>query len=243
MIGPGEDADRQLYDRFWSKAHIWSPTVWPEWVVVRELLLPENGRVLEIGAGKRPRVPIEHSFFADLSWEAGYALAQLGSKAVVADGHCLPFCSSYFDLIVAAEILEHINDDQGALKEWNRVLKRGGQLVLTVPLHSELWTAFDRMVGHVRRYEPADLQDKLERARFRLERCVVGRVPLYRRTKQLEAVALTINPRLAMWLEDRLLMPLAIRLRRRIRRLDWHTQLAQENMAGAAAMLAVCVRP
>jgi len=237
-----ERVDRELYDRFWSKAHIWSPTVWPEWVVVRELLLPENGRVLEIGAGKRPRVPIDHSFFADLSWEAGYALAQLGAKTVVADGQCLPFRSSYFDLIVAAEILEHINDDQGALKEWNRVLKLGGRLVLTVPLRRELWTAFDRMVGHVRRYEPGELQDKLEQAHFWLERCVVDRVPLYRQTKQLEAVVLAISPRLAMWLEDRLVMPLAIRLRRRICRLDWHTQLTQEIAARAASMLAVCTR-
>jgi SAM-dependent methyltransferase len=234
-------ANQGHYDRFWSKAHLWSPTVWSEWAVVRELL-PSSNRILEIGAGKRPRVPIEQSFLADLSWEAGRALAQLGANTAVADGCYLPFCSSYFELIVAAEILEHIKDDRVALREWSRVLKRGGRLILTVPLHCDLWTAFDRMVGHVRRYEPADLQDKLGQAQFQVERYTVDRIPLYRQTKQLEALVLAPSPRLAMWLEDRLVMPLATKLWRRTRRFDWRVRLSHEEDSEAATALVICVR-
>jgi len=233
--------NREYYDRFWERARVWLPTAWLEWDVVRGLL-PSDGRVLEIGAGKRPRVPIALSFFADLSWKAEHALAQFGANASVADARCLPFANYSFDLVVAVEILEHIEDDQGSLVEWSRVLKPGGQLVLTVPLHDHLWTAFDHIVGHVRRYELADLQAKLERARFRIERYVADQIPLYRRMKQLEAIVLTIAPQAAMWLEDRIVMPLSTKLSRRIRKFDWRVQLDQEADLAAAIALVVCKR-
>ena len=47
--------------------------------------------------------------------------------------YSLPYPSSYFDFIIASEIIEHLKDDKKALLELKRVLKPGGILVITVP--------------------------------------------------------------------------------------------------------------
>ncbi len=52
---------------------------------------------------------------------------------VVGDALRLPFSSGAFDRVIAAEVLEHIPDDRGAIKELARVLRPGGTLAVTVP--------------------------------------------------------------------------------------------------------------
>ena len=53
--------------------------------------------------------------------------------AVNGDGLALPFPTASFDRIIAAEILEHVDDDLPAMAELVRVLKPGGRLAVTVP--------------------------------------------------------------------------------------------------------------
>jgi SAM-dependent methyltransferase len=238
-----EPGNRELYDQFWSKSQIHLPTVHALWPLVRDLL-PASGRVLEIGAGKRPRVPIEGSVFADFSWEAGRELVLLGASAVVADAGCLPFCSSAFELIVAAEVLEHLNDDQSALEEWSRVLDPAGRLFLSVPLYHHMWTDLDDVVGHVRRYEPSDLQVQLEQAGFKVERYAVDRTVLYRGTNRLAALGVGLaGGRVAMWIEEHLRAPLGERLAvRRARRFKWRVRLAQEENMKATSVQVICTR-
>ena len=50
------------------------------------------------------------------------------------------------------DVLEHIEDDRRFLKRVWRVLKPGGMLYMTVPLHSWLWSLSDIVAGHYRRY-------------------------------------------------------------------------------------------
>lgn len=57
------------------------------------------------------------------------------------------------DCLVAFEVLEHIDDDAGALHAWTRKLRPGGRLLVSVPAHQRKFSATDRRVGHVRRYE------------------------------------------------------------------------------------------
>jgi len=47
--------------------------------------------------------------------------------------YTLPFADNYFDCIIFSEVLEHLSDEKKALTELNRVLKKGGELILTVP--------------------------------------------------------------------------------------------------------------
>jgi SAM-dependent methyltransferase len=71
-----------------------------------------------------------------------------------------------FDSVVCLNVLEHIEDDLFALAQMRDSLAPGGKLALLVPAHRFLYGAFDRAVGHFRRYERRELADKLEKAGF-----------------------------------------------------------------------------
>ncbi len=57
-----------------------------------------------------------------------------------------------FDLLVAFEVLEHIEDDLSALRSWTRWLNPGGHVMVSVPAHPERFGPCDEAVGHCRRY-------------------------------------------------------------------------------------------
>lgn len=67
-----------------------------------------------------------------------------------------------FDLVCGFEVLEHIEDDSRALREWRGLLRDGGWILLSVPAHERRFGPHDRIVGHYRRYDPAALAALLE---------------------------------------------------------------------------------
>jgi SAM-dependent methyltransferase len=71
---------------------------------------------------------------------------------------------STYDLVCAFEVLEHIEDDKGALAEWVPLVRPGGHLVLSVPAFQERFGAMDTHAGHFRRYSPTGLKDRLVEA-------------------------------------------------------------------------------
>ncbi|MEO6967156.1 MAG: class I SAM-dependent methyltransferase [Rhodanobacteraceae bacterium] len=73
-----------------------------------------------------------------------------------------------FELIGAFDVVEHIEDDVGVLKEIHRALKIDGGAILTVPQHPFLWSHQDEMACHVRRYRRHELESKLRGCGFRI---------------------------------------------------------------------------
>jgi cyclopropane fatty-acyl-phospholipid synthase-like methyltransferase len=72
----------------------------------------------------------------------------------------------HYDLAIAFEVLEHIEDDRGALDRVRALLTPRGHFLLSVPAHQRKWGATDVWAGHVRRYERAELLEKLAAADF-----------------------------------------------------------------------------
>ena len=66
-----------------------------------------------------------------------------------------------FDAVCAFEVLEHIEDDAGALRAWRERLRPDGRLLMSVPLYQRRYAAADRFVGHFRRYDPEPLGELL----------------------------------------------------------------------------------
>ena len=64
----------------------------------------------------------------------------------------MPFADNTFDFIFALEVIEHIEDDLGAMRELYRILKPNGFLITTVPAFMFLWGSHDEKFGHFRRY-------------------------------------------------------------------------------------------
>lgn len=75
-----------------------------------------------------------------------------GIEAVNASLTDLPFKDSSFDVICGFDVVEHIEDDEKAIREINRVLTPNGQYFLTVPAFQFLWSNHDVVNHHFRRY-------------------------------------------------------------------------------------------
>ena len=63
-----------------------------------------------------------------------------------------------FDAVLALDVIEHLDDDRTAIARLGGLLRPGGWLVVTVPALPELYSEFDRVQGHRRRYRPEDLR-------------------------------------------------------------------------------------
>jgi SAM-dependent methyltransferase len=72
--------------------------------------------------------------------------------------------SDAIDFVGAFDVLEHIPDDEGVLREIHRMLKPGGVLIATVPQHPWLWSAVDETAHHQRRYSVGELATKARKA-------------------------------------------------------------------------------
>jgi SAM-dependent methyltransferase len=103
--------------------------------------------------------------------EAGEARPGADARAVRGDATALPFADGAFDRVIAAEVLEHIPDDQRALREIARVLRPGGLAAVTVPAwlpERICWSLSDDYHnvpgGHVRIYTRQELEVKLRAA-------------------------------------------------------------------------------
>ena len=73
-----------------------------------------------------------------------------------------------FGSIGLFDVLEHIDDDSGALNRLGSMLAPGGRIYLTVPAHQWLWSPADDLAGHFRRYTRPTLRRALAEAGFDL---------------------------------------------------------------------------
>jgi SAM-dependent methyltransferase len=100
------------------------------------------------------------------------ARRHLGPEAV-RKGSCtdLPFPDAVADGVTALDVIEHVENDCGALREMARILKPGGVLVVTVPAFQALWSDWDVALHHIRRYRRPELIELLCEAGFELLHC------------------------------------------------------------------------
>lgn len=90
----------------------------------------------------------------------------------------LPFADASISGATSGEVLEHIQEDEAAIKEIGRVLKPGAPLIATVPFDPRKWDDSDDWHGHVRRYTKEDFTRLLAHGGFRVERTFVWGFPL-----------------------------------------------------------------
>ena len=121
----------------------------------RKNIKDDTGLVLmDIGCGISPvTAKPKHTLFLDLAAEALKHLQQKGYSTKHGDVTNLPIESDFADVVFCSEVLEHVENYETALKEIHRILKTGGKLILTVPVHAKYWGSDDRFVGHVTRFE------------------------------------------------------------------------------------------
>jgi SAM-dependent methyltransferase len=127
------------------------------------------GYALDIGAagGGNSRVLREHGWrplALEYSAEGAEVARERGLDALRGDARHLPIRSGSVELVVAFDILEHIDEDHLAAEEIIRVLPPGGTALIAVPCDMRLWSAHDEAVGHIRRYERGEILQLVEKA-------------------------------------------------------------------------------
>ena len=162
-----------IYDRLWRGVPLVPHERWPIWNDL-SAELQAGGRALELGCGTLPRVPVAGGYFADLSRAALKRLSENGGHGVRAAGP-LPFCDGAFQVVCAFEVLEHIPEDQATIAEIARVLRPGGAFFVSVPVNPALFTDFDHVCGHVRRYDAGALAAQLAAVGLHIERWTTQR--------------------------------------------------------------------
>ncbi len=204
-----------LYEDLWAKLPFMPPDRLPWWPVLSELARAAPDR-MELGPGVFPRLPIQGTHVCDLSSVALKVLERHGGivhHGLLQDQN-LPDRS--FDLVAMFEVLEHVSDDEGLLREIARITRPGGRLVLTVPLGMKHYCSYDRYMGHVRRFEPDELRSKIERAGYALERFEVHKQSPMEPAASVYVWVIRHAPRLMVWSLRYIFLPLLSRTR-----IDW----------------------
>ncbi|KNX37495.1 class I SAM-dependent methyltransferase [Luteipulveratus halotolerans] len=132
------------------------------------------GRALDIGAagGGNTRVLVEHGWSAsplEYGADGAEVAAERGLPVMRADAMRLPLQDEALDLVVAFDVLEHLEGDDACAQEVRRVLRPGGTFLVAVPADPRLWSAHDEAVGHVRRYTRETLLSLLQRNGFEID--------------------------------------------------------------------------
>jgi SAM-dependent methyltransferase len=96
-----------------------------------------------------------------------------------ADACALPLDDASVDVAVSANLLEHVRDDERALAEIFRTLRPGGRAVVVVPADPSIYDAYDRLLGHERRYGRGELAGKARAVGLQVLQDVHLGAPLY----------------------------------------------------------------
>ena len=131
-------------------------------------------RILDIGCG--PGNTLKRltrwglTFGMDFSLDAlAFARGRGATHVLAGDAMALPIASESVDCVIALDNLEHVEDDELALREIRRVLRPGGVFFFTVPACMTLWRHHDVMYGHFRRYSRREFGERVRRAGLRVE--------------------------------------------------------------------------
>ncbi len=135
---------------------------------ITKLTLKQNASILDVGTSSGTNLRMLKSLGftnfkgVDISPLAAQIAKDKGLGNVDIGDICkLPYPDNQFDLILATDIIEHVDDDLLALQELRRVLKPHGTILLTVPAFPSLWGLQDIVSHHKRRYRKTQLIEKL----------------------------------------------------------------------------------
>jgi SAM-dependent methyltransferase len=205
-----------LYEDLWRRMSFRTPDHLPWWPALKALCDGAPDR-LEIGPGVFPRMPVHGTHAIDLSAGALEVLTRHGAITHHGLLQDQGFRDASFDVVGMFEVLEHVADDEGLLREIARITRPGGYLALTVPLGMKHYCSFDRYMGHVRRFEPDELRSKVEGAGYVLERFEVHSQSVREPAASLYVAVMRYFPRLTAWAMRFIFLPLLERTR-----IDWH---------------------
>jgi SAM-dependent methyltransferase len=193
--------------------------------LIRKAEIPSGAVVVDVGTGTGANLRLlrDMGFTSvmgiDPSPDAAYWCSQKGLGIVrQGDIRALPLPDRSVDLVLATDVVEHVNEDGAALAEIHRVLRPGGIALITVPAFPSLWGLQDKRSHHYRRYRMGPFSRLLAKSGLTVERTFHFNyllfVPIYLARRLIKILGLQLDS------ENEINNPLINRLLRGVFRMD-----------------------
>jgi SAM-dependent methyltransferase len=168
---------KSTYDIEWSleKSHWWfTGRRRLLKVLLSSLGIHRDSLVIDVGCGVGSNLTLFKSMgFKVIGIDSEFyslSLARIISEVSLINGNLLrlPIKSNSVDLIIATDVLEHLDEDTAGIKEIYRTLAWRGIALFTVPAFEFLWGTQDEVGIHKRRYSKNELLKKLKQIGFEI---------------------------------------------------------------------------
>lgn len=144
--------------------------------LIGALGLPKDARILEAGCGAGGNLRLLSRFGTVRAMEPDapsrrYVAEHWGVQVddgALPDG--LPYEPASFDAVCCFDVIEHVDDDAGAVKALTGLLVPGGRFVATVPAYQWMWSHHDEQHHHKRRYTCRQVVELFESAGLEVEK-------------------------------------------------------------------------
>ena len=144
--------------------------------VLNQLFLPsKNPTLLEVGCGSGGNFDLLKNYGDLYGMEMSEKAIEYAKKngfEKIRKGKLpkqIAFAKQEFDLILALDVIEHVEEDKESFHALYHSLKKNGFLVFTVPAYSFLWSSHDTMHHHKRRYTKKTLTNIIDPNQYSIE--------------------------------------------------------------------------
>jgi len=155
----------------WKYAADFGPSARSRYRKILQLLTKfsnKNASIIDVGCGSGNLLKLllqngyRHVSGSDFSCESVKTSKQKVGDIVFQADLTIEKCFKYkYDVVICSDVLEHIQNDEQACKELFNLLNDKGIAIISVPVNQDYWSAHDEFSGHVRRYEPKQLESIL----------------------------------------------------------------------------------
>jgi SAM-dependent methyltransferase len=172
------EKSKEFYDNLrkneWKDTADFGPSTRTRYRIIKKLLskfdIPKDASIFDSGCGSGNQLSIllqagyTDVSGSDFSMEAVKLSQEKGFDNTFQADLTQPedFKGNTYDVVICSEVLEHIEDDQKAIQTLYNLLNPGGTLIVTVPFLQKHWSVHDEFSGHVRRYEPGEMEKKVK---------------------------------------------------------------------------------
>lgn len=177
----------KYYDQYWTRQTELGDGVYKWPTVTKYIPRTPKLKILDYGCGpgvliqKMKKINLTSEYFGvDVSKkiiDQNKKRIKFCSFSTTEDGAKLPFRSNFFDFIVTTDAIEHVYDTELLFQEFSRILKPGGEILITTPYHgliknlvivlTNFELIFDPLGPHIRFFTKKSLVNAVENVRLR----------------------------------------------------------------------------